>query len=85
MPYLPLLQAKPSTPAAAAPAPTGEVTEAEIVDFMRGAGPIPSSQLTSHFRKRVVSMEQRKAFTAKVKKLAKLQEMEPGKKCIVLR
>ena len=61
------------------------MTEAEIVEFMRGAGPIPSNQLTSHFRKRVVTMEQRKAFTAKVKKLAKLQEVEPGKKRIVLR
>ena len=79
------MQAKPSVPAAAAPAPTGEVTEAEIIDFMRGVGPMPSNQLTSHFRRRVVSMEQRKAFTAKVKKLAKLQEVEPGKKYIVLR
>ena len=43
--------------------------------------PIPSSQLTSHFKKRVVTMEQRKAFTAKVKRLAKLQEVEPGRKC----
>ena len=75
---LTLLQAKPDAPA-------GEVTEAEIAAFMRAAGPIPSSQLTSHFKKRVVTMEQRKAFTAKVKKLAKLQEVEPGRKCIVLR
>ena len=73
-----LLQAKSNAPA-------GEVTEAEIAAFMRAAGPIPSSQLTSHFKKRVVTMEQRKAFTAKVKRLAKLQEVEPGRKCIVLR
>ena len=79
------MQAKPSAPAAAAAAPAGDVTEAEIAKFMQGAGPIPSSQLTSHFRRRVVTLEQRKAFTAKVKKLAKLQEVEPGKKCIVLR
>ncbi len=73
-----LLQAKSDAPA-------GDVTEAEIAAFMRAAGPIPSSQLTSHFKKRVVTMEQRKAFTAKVKRLAKLQEVEPGRKCIVLR
>ncbi len=79
------MQAKPSALGATTPAPTGEVTEAEIIEFMRGVGPMPSNQLTSHFRRRVVTMEQRKAFTAKVKKLAKLQEVEPGKKYIVLR
>ena len=73
-----LLQAKPDALA-------GDVTEAEIAAFMRAAGPIPSSQLTSHFKKRVLTMEQRKTFTAKVKRLAKLQEVEPGRKCIVLR
>ena len=79
------MQVKPSAAAAATAAPAGDVTEAEIAQFMRRAGPIPSSQLTSHFRKRVVTPEQRKAFTNKVKRLAKLQEVEPGKKCIVLR
>ncbi len=51
---------------------------------MRKAGPIPPTQLSAQFRKRIKTQEQRSAFTAMCKKLVKLQGVE-GKKCIILK
>ena len=79
------LQAKPSTPApVAAPAPADEITEAEIAEFMRKAGPIAPTQLSAQFRRRIKTQEQKSAFTTMCKKLVKLQDVE-GKKCIILK
>lgn len=88
MEHLPLhVQAKPSAPAAvAAPVPAGDITEAEIVEFMRKAGPIPPTQLSAQFRRRIKTQEQKAAFTAMCKKLVKYSDQEvEGKKYIVLR
>jgi hypothetical protein len=45
---------------------------------------MPSSALTALFRARLATPADRKAFTAAVKRVAKLEERE-GKKVIVLR
>ena len=83
------------TTAAAAPAATAAVrspasnqagppTDTEIAAAIRERGPMASSALTAMFKARLAGADAKKAFTAAVKRVAKLVEQD-GAKVIVLR
>ncbi len=65
-------------------APMGPPTNAEIVSYLTENGKMLSSELISHFKKRLKNKEQQAAFLKAVKAVAKL-ESEAGKKFVVLK
>ena len=50
----------------------------EIVDCLRSWGPVKASELSSRFKKRLPLQEDKKQFTANVKKVSQLVERPPG-------
>lgn len=71
-----------------APSPgDGPPTDAELVTALAARGPTPSAALTALFKARLRTPADRKAFTAAVKRVARLEERPPGSgvKVIVLR
>ncbi|KAK9819877.1 hypothetical protein WJX72_003519 [[Myrmecia] bisecta] len=72
-----------------APAPGGPagVTEREVVNYLTATGPVLSSELSKHFKKRIQTAEQKKGLAAIMKRVGKLEEMPPGsgQKFIVLK
>ena len=62
----------------------GPPTNAEIVSYLTENGKMLSSELISHFKKRLKNKEQQAAFLKAVKAVAKL-ESEAGKKFVVLK
>ena len=70
--------------AALCPSSLGPPTDAEIAAAIRERGPMASSALTAMFKARLAGADAKKAFTAAVKRVAKLEERD-GTKVIVLR
>ena len=59
-------------------ATSGPPSAQEIAECLRVNGPMTTSELTARFRKRLPSMDDKKAFTANVKRVSKLEERPPG-------
>ena len=71
------LPSKP--PARSAGALIGAVpTAQEILDALKSWGPVTSKELTVRFKGRLAGPDDKKAFTANVKKVSKLEEIPPG-------
>ena len=77
-------QLPPPSSAAPSPSSLGPPTDAEIAAAIRERGPMASSALTAMFKARLAGADAKKAFTAAVKRVAKLEERD-GAKVIVLR
>ena len=56
----------------------GEPTEADVVAFVRARGPVAPAELSAAFKRRLHTAKARKAFSAMVKRLVRLEERPPG-------
>ena len=59
-------------------ASSGPPSAQEILRLLKSSGPLTTSELTSRFRKRLSTQQDKQAFTAHVKKVSKLEERPPG-------
>lgn len=59
-------------------ASSGPPTAQEILEALKAWGPVTTGELTSRFRKRLASQQDKQGFMANVKKVSKLEERPPG-------
>jgi hypothetical protein len=84
-PRAPSLPVAPAAAAAAAAAACGLPTEAEVAALLHARGRLSLADAVATFKARLAGAEARRAFTATVKAVARMETAEDGKKYLVLK